>query len=85
MQVCREAVYLSQPGAVSHLLTDGNRVHVDYSLSHTDLSVYDFKMILIKLRLKFHCMVIKVNFSYLLPESFLQSLLWNEEEIFWFS
>lgn len=25
------------------------------------------------------------NFKYLLPESFLQSLLRNEEEIFWFS
>lgn len=42
MQMCREAVYLSQSGAVDPLLTDGIRLHVDYSVSHMDLSVYNF-------------------------------------------
>lgn len=84
MQMCREAVYLSQSGAVDHLLTDGIRLHVDYSVSHMDLSVYNFiKLFFFKL----HCMIIHLqifNFKNLLLESFLQSLLWNEEEIFWF-
>ena len=49
-----------------------------------DLSVYNF----IKLIFKLYCVIINLqtfNFKNFLPESFLQSLLRNEEEIFWFS
>lgn len=63
----------------------GNGLHEYYSVFHTDLCVYNFKTNFIKLFKKLDYVIIEVNLKYLLPESFLQSLLWNEEEIFWFS
>lgn len=76
---------LAMPSAVNHLLMDGEWIaRIILCISYR-LCVYNFKTNFIKLFKKLDYVIIEVNLKYLLPESFLQSLLWNEEEIFWFS